>query len=180
MMSRTGADGNNNQWLLDTGCSNHLSGNREIFSDLDENFRTKVKLGDNSKLSVLGKGKIPIKLKDGTLNYISDVFYAPGICQNLLSVGQLVEKGYDLCFNRNGCVVSDMKKDIILKTRMSTSRLFPTHINYGNLSYCNSAITDDNWLWHMRLGHLNFGSIKFLSNKKWASGLPTIQVPDQI
>ncbi|KAK2979582.1 hypothetical protein RJ640_020074 [Escallonia rubra] len=63
---------------------------------------------------------------------------------------------------------------------MPTNRLLPTNINYGNSSYCNSVIIDDNWLWHMRLGHLNFGSITFLANKEWVLGLPTIQVPDQV
>ncbi|KAI5418520.1 hypothetical protein KIW84_042954 [Lathyrus oleraceus] len=79
-------DKNDDQWFLDTGCGDHLSGNKELFSDLDENFHSTVKLGDNSKIQVLGKGKIAIRLKDGYLNYISDVLYVPDICQNLLSL----------------------------------------------------------------------------------------------
>ncbi|KAI5444613.1 hypothetical protein KIW84_013034 [Lathyrus oleraceus] len=71
----------------------------------DEKFHSTVKLGDNSKLEVLGKGKVAVRLKDGSLNYITDVFYAPGICQNLLSVRQLAEKGYDLKFNKGGCTI---------------------------------------------------------------------------
>src|ERR1044072_738491 len=56
------AEKNENQWFLDTGCSNHLSGNKELFSNLDEKFHATVKLGDNSKLEVLGKGKVAIRL----------------------------------------------------------------------------------------------------------------------
>lgn len=51
----TKADKNDDEWLLDIGCSNHLSGNKELFSDLDENLHSTVKLGDNSKLQILGK-----------------------------------------------------------------------------------------------------------------------------
>ncbi|XP_015934906.1 uncharacterized protein LOC107460991 [Arachis duranensis] len=40
------------------------------------------------------KGHIPIRLKDGSLSYISDIFYAPELDYNLLSMGQLSEKGY--------------------------------------------------------------------------------------
>ena len=32
----------------------------------------------------------------------------------------------------------------------------------------------------MRLGHLNFGSIKFLANKRWVAGLPSTQVLDKV
>ena len=163
--SHAATDNNNDQWLLDTGCSNHLSGKKELFSDLDESYHTSVKLGDNSKLEVLGKGKIAIRLKDGSLNYISDVFYAPGICQNLLSVGQLVEKGYDLKFNKKGCTINDAEMGLIAKTNMSRNRLFPMNIRYDADLCCKVVAVDDNWLWHMRFGHFNFESIKFLANK---------------
>lgn len=112
------ADRNDDQWLLDTGCSNHLSGNKELFSNLDESFRNIVKLGDNSKLQVLGKGKITIRLKDGSLNYISDVLYVPSICKNLLSVRQLAEKGYDLNFKKRGYTINDTEMSLIAKTSM--------------------------------------------------------------
>ncbi|OMO52806.1 Integrase, catalytic core [Corchorus capsularis] len=46
-----------NMWYLDSGCSNHMSGDKEAFSKLDESFRSTVKLGDNSKVSIMGKGK---------------------------------------------------------------------------------------------------------------------------
>ncbi|KAG6510909.1 hypothetical protein ZIOFF_028954 [Zingiber officinale] len=48
-------------WYLDTGCSNHMSGEKDTFSDLDETFRSSVKFGDNSIISVMGKGKLQEK-----------------------------------------------------------------------------------------------------------------------
>ncbi|KAJ8634972.1 hypothetical protein MRB53_009239 [Persea americana] len=44
--------------FLDSGCSNHMSGNKEWFSDLDVQFRQTVKLGDNSRMAVVGKGNV--------------------------------------------------------------------------------------------------------------------------
>lgn len=43
-------------WFFDSGCSNHMCGDKTWFSSLDEDFRHKVKLGNNSSLSVTGKG----------------------------------------------------------------------------------------------------------------------------
>ncbi|XP_050890965.1 uncharacterized protein LOC127096440 [Lathyrus oleraceus] len=159
---------------------NHLSGNNELFSNLDESFRSIVKLGDNSKLQVLGKEKIAIRLKDGSLNYIYDVFYVPNTCYILLNIGQLAEKGYDLNFNKRGYTVNDTEMSLIANTSMSRNRLFPMNIEYGANMCCKTIVIEDNWLWHMCLGHFNFESIKFLANKKWVTGLPVIQVPNQL
>ncbi|RVW38412.1 Retrovirus-related Pol polyprotein from transposon TNT 1-94 [Vitis vinifera] len=48
--------------FLDSGCSNHMCGNKLWFSNLDEEFRQSVKLGNNSKMTVLGKGNIRMQL----------------------------------------------------------------------------------------------------------------------
>ncbi|XP_057975180.1 uncharacterized protein LOC131162583 [Malania oleifera] len=45
-------------WYLDTGCNNHMSGEKFVFFELDEAFRDVVKFGDGSTVSVIGKGKI--------------------------------------------------------------------------------------------------------------------------
>ena len=69
---------------------------------------------------------------------------------------------------------------MIAKMNMSRNRLFPLNIKYGIGLCCITSIGDDNWLWHMHLGHFNFRSIKFLADKQWVSGLPSIQVPNQL
>ncbi|KAJ8617574.1 hypothetical protein MRB53_013760 [Persea americana] len=55
-------------WFLDSGCSNHMCGHKEFFSELDESFRKTVKLGDNSSIGVMGKGRIHLQV-----NHVSQV-----------------------------------------------------------------------------------------------------------
>ncbi|KAL5837969.1 hypothetical protein ACOSQ3_015138 [Xanthoceras sorbifolium] len=43
-------------WYLDSGCSNHMCGMKNFFSDLNADFRDSVKLGNNTSLAVMGKG----------------------------------------------------------------------------------------------------------------------------
>ncbi|KAJ1382916.1 Retrovirus-related Pol polyprotein from transposon TNT 1-94 [Sesbania bispinosa] len=43
-------------WFLDSGCSNHMCGDKSKFSKMDEVFGHSVKLGNNTKMNVLGKG----------------------------------------------------------------------------------------------------------------------------
>lgn len=45
-------------WFLDSGCSNHMCGTKEWFLEFDENFRRNVKLGDDRRLVVEGKGNL--------------------------------------------------------------------------------------------------------------------------
>ncbi|KHN25123.1 Retrovirus-related Pol polyprotein from transposon TNT 1-94, partial [Glycine soja] len=45
-------------WFLDSGRSNHMCGKKEYFSDLDENYKDSVKLGNNSSMAVTGKGNV--------------------------------------------------------------------------------------------------------------------------
>ncbi|XP_016165229.1 uncharacterized protein LOC107607843 [Arachis ipaensis] len=66
-----------NVWYLDNACSNHMSSRKELFSSLDDSVKLLLKFGNSTKIPIEGKGHIPIRLKDGSLSYISDVFYAP-------------------------------------------------------------------------------------------------------
>ncbi|XP_020238520.1 uncharacterized protein LOC109817617 [Cajanus cajan] len=48
--------GDGDIWYLDTGCSNHMCGKKELFFSLDETVKSTVKFGNNSNIPILGKG----------------------------------------------------------------------------------------------------------------------------
>lgn len=47
-------------WFLDSGCSNHMTRDKSWFVELDEGFKHYVRLGNDSRMVVQGKGKIRI------------------------------------------------------------------------------------------------------------------------
>ncbi|XP_022023741.1 uncharacterized protein LOC110924002 [Helianthus annuus] len=51
-------------WYLDSGCSNHMSGNRELFSHLDESLKKEVRTGDDKWLEVLGREISLLRLEE--------------------------------------------------------------------------------------------------------------------
>ncbi|XP_060959353.1 uncharacterized protein LOC133030579 [Cannabis sativa] len=92
-------------WYLDSGCSNHMTKNEGIFCSLDRS-KTKVKIGNGDFMEAVGKGTIAIDTKKGK-RYIKDVLLVPNIDQNLLSVGQMIEKRYSLHFEGDSCTIYD-------------------------------------------------------------------------
>ena len=61
-----GASSDPTHWYLDTGATNHMSGCREFFSDLDESTTGFVKFGDNSRIQIKGKGAIEVNQENGS------------------------------------------------------------------------------------------------------------------
>ncbi|KAG8389982.1 hypothetical protein BUALT_Bualt01G0036000 [Buddleja alternifolia] len=112
MVTTASETANHHTWFLDTGCTNHICGKKELFVDLDDSVHSKVRFADDSTISVMGKGRILIKLKNGDHKYISDVFYVPEIKYNLLSMGQLIEKGYDFNSCDNQLFICDKREEV--------------------------------------------------------------------
>ena len=63
---------------------------------------------------------------------------------------------------------------------MSKNRLFPLNIQNDIAKCLKACYKDTSWLWHLRFGHLNFGSLELLSKKRIVRGLPCINHPDQL
>ena len=110
-------------WFLDSGCSNHICGKNELFSDFDDTFRETVKLGDNSKMLVTGKGNIRMFV-NGFVQIITNVFYIPGLQNSLLSMGQLVEKGLAILIQQETCKIYHSERGLIMEITMSSNRIF--------------------------------------------------------
>lgn len=57
MAHSTVGDASQEVWFIDSGCSNHMSGTKSLFRDLDESKKSDVRLGNDKQMQVAGKGK---------------------------------------------------------------------------------------------------------------------------
>jgi len=48
-------EGKKDEWFLEFRCNNHISGNKDWFSQLDENFRHKVKFRNDARIVIWRK-----------------------------------------------------------------------------------------------------------------------------
>nr|CAN65221.1 hypothetical protein VITISV_042416 [Vitis vinifera] len=93
-------------WLMDSGCTNHMTYNQDLFREIDRTSISKVRIGNGEYIPIKCKGTVAIESLT-SLKLISDVLFVPDIDQNLLSVGQLVEKGFKVCFEDRNCIIKD-------------------------------------------------------------------------
>ncbi|WJX17654.1 hypothetical protein P8452_07542 [Trifolium repens] len=93
-------------WLIDSGCTNHMTHNVGIFKELDKSFYSKVTIGNGEHVDVKGKGVVAVETPS-CIKYISEVLFVPEINQSLLSVGQMMEKNYSLHFKYKKCTILD-------------------------------------------------------------------------
>lgn len=163
-------------WFLDSGCSNHMSGDRELFSTMDGKFKHSVKLGNNKKMEVVGKENVKIVLRN-TAYTISDVFYIPELKNNLLSLGQLQEKNITVIIQKGMCKIYHDERGLLAESKMSINRMFiltyQTSEAERSKQHCFQTVTEDMpKLWHERYGHLSHRGMKTLQSKEMVRGLP--------
>ena len=72
--------------FFDSWCSNHMFGDKSMFSELTECFTQLVRLGNNTIMKTCGKGNVKLHL-NGFNHVISEVFYVLELNNNLLSLG---------------------------------------------------------------------------------------------
>nr|GEW30773.1 retrovirus-related Pol polyprotein from transposon TNT 1-94 [Tanacetum cinerariifolium] len=163
----------------DSAASNHMTGDEDLFVEMEQS-RGNVTFRDKSKAPVKGKGKILIRAKDGSHQYISKVYNVPNLKSNILSVGQLLEKNYDIHFKDRSATIRNQEGKLMAKVPMTNNRMFILNIQHDDVKCLKSCLEDHSWLWHMWYGHLNFGDLKLLSSKGMVKGLDQIDHPNQI
>jgi hypothetical protein len=98
-----------NIWLIDSGCSRHMIGDKGWFSSLVPVVtRRYITFGDNGRGRVLSEGEIKVSDKI-TLRRVALV---QSLGYNLLSVSQLLDEGFEVLFRPGGSRILDSQGDL--------------------------------------------------------------------
>ncbi|KAJ0754762.1 putative RNA-directed DNA polymerase [Helianthus annuus] len=142
-------------WFLDSGCSNHMTGQQSLFKNIDKTSTVAVCMGTGKRINVEGKGSVKLEVIEGKYKTISDVQYAPALGYNLHSVGQLMKAGHRLVFDDGACTITKKNTgETVCMMRVAGNNTFPLDVsNSNNVAF--ATIVDDSYLWHLRFRHLN-------------------------
>ncbi|CAI7887681.1 unnamed protein product [Closterium sp. NIES-53] len=169
--------------LLESGCSHHLMGTKEVFVDLQPSGPIKHVQGFNGALQdVQGRGTIALQGEAGKQVLIPDVLYVPGVRANLLSSGQLKEHSVKLQEDGDGMLLVSAAGEVIGRATYS-GRVLCTDLRPCSMKPTSPTLevvalreivsktksTPDRM--HARLAHVSMDTIRSSAKNEVAIGL---------
>jgi hypothetical protein len=161
-------------WYLDSGASAHMTGEREAFSELDAEVVGIVKFGDGSRVEIRGCNTIVFKCQNGVHRALADVYFIPRLRSNIISIGQLDERGCQVLINDDVLRIHDKDRRLLAKINCSTNCLYKIDLRITRPVCLATHGDDEAWLWHARFGHLSFDALRSLARHGMVRGLPEI------
>ncbi|XP_050899794.1 uncharacterized protein LOC127106552 [Lathyrus oleraceus] len=170
----------NKEWYLDSGCSTHSTGRKDWFIKINCAMKNKVKFADDTTLAVDEIDDVLIMRMDGGLSLIKDVLYILGIICNLLNISQFLEKGNRIHMENKGLRVMDVSEVLVLKAPMDANRTIKFELKVMEHRCLAKEVSQEDWMWHYHLGHLNFPDLKDLQKNGMVMGFPLINISAEI
>lgn len=148
-------------WILDSGCTFHMTLNMDWFESFEDRDGGQVLLGNNKACRVLGIGAVRFKMFNGFERVLQDVRYVPELKRNLISLGALDVQG---CSFKAENVIFCGKRIPNHHERIKGNGLY--HLDgKAILGSVATGEADMARLWHLRLGHLSERGLNELSKQ---------------
>ena len=127
----------------------------------------KLYMGNSSTSKVEGVGKIALKMTSEKIMTLMNVLHVPDVRKNLVSGSLLSKNGFKLVFVSDKFVLS--KNEMYVGKGYLSDGLFKlnvmTIVTKDDLNkVASSYVLESSNIWHARLGHVNYKSIKELMN----------------
>ncbi|WVZ70406.1 LOW QUALITY PROTEIN: hypothetical protein U9M48_019077 [Paspalum notatum var. saurae] len=160
-------------WIMDSGCSRHMTGHRKWFSGLNPvSTKEYITFGDNGQGKVMGVGSVSLSAKLS----LREVAFVRNLGFNLVSVSQLLDEGFEVRFKKGACYVLDAEETLVCSL-LPFGQVFRVDLTSvsGPARCLVASPSADIWKWHRRLGHLSFDLLVRLSSMGLIRGLPKLR-----
>ncbi|XP_022983366.1 uncharacterized protein LOC111481973 [Cucurbita maxima] len=112
------------RWVLDTGATNHMTGAKSVFSELDSGIRGTVKFGDGSVVEIEGHDTILFVHKGGKHHKLTGAYFIPRLKANIVSLGQLDKVGCHISIKRELLRIRDDRRQLLTQVWCTANRLY--------------------------------------------------------
>ena len=159
-------------WVLDSGASSHMTGERALLHDYEASTRDlKVTYGNGQTAAVAGVGNTFIYTEeepDGIL--LLNVLYVPEATYNLFLVPKAVNNGATVEYSKDACIIR-LGKRTVARAKYGSDGLFYVGMSHGNEAALLTKPVETAELWHRRFGHLGYDNLAKLVKKNMVTGV---------
>lgn len=107
-------------WNFDSGCSRHITGEKNYLEELKLYSNSYFKVGDEARRRI----KDICKLVIPCFPCLDDVLLVEGLNANLISISQLCDQGLNVGFNKSECIVSNKHREVLMKVSRSNDKCY--------------------------------------------------------
>lgn len=159
---------NQHEWILDSGTTAHICGNKDKFISINHNVKQLINLASSATTAAEGVGTVSFDNEDGAYTTLSDTIFVPDLRSNLISVSKITDKGYRIIFDSKAAQIMDKTgKSIIKCNRKGNLYVLSESTVRANAASTKSSLQQ----WHEKFGHLNEADLKAMAKKNLVNGM---------
>jgi hypothetical protein len=169
-------DSNPGLWFLDSGASQHMTGDKSLFKTLEplKDGEQEIKFGNKGVLKATGVGTMELRCLTPVgerVNTLREVMFVPGVAENLFSMSRATELGGEFVFQWGVCQVF-MKNEVVLQAEQKGGlfAIFQPGLSWRNLCLLVRE-AESLELWHRRLGHEGYENFAKMAEEELVSGV---------
>lgn len=152
---------NRDGWVLDSGCSYHMTYRKDLMYDIEEFDGGRILMGNDTYCEITAIGKIKLLNHKKKEMVLSDVRFSATARRNLISLGQLETHG--CWFQSKSYRLNVFKgKDEILAGDYCDTLYFLDGTPVKGEVNAAEEVLDKTSLWHSRLGHMSVKGLRCL------------------
>jgi hypothetical protein len=149
-----------------------MTGDKSKFLTPSERKSGKATFGNDALGKIKGKGMVSLSNGKGKAQ---DVLFVECLKHNLLSVSQVCDQGCEVSFTSKDCKIKSVNSGQLVAKGIRTKN--NVYVLKEEKEECHLIKYDESWLWHRRLGHINFDHIIKLRNNGAVKDLSKISKP---
>ncbi|KAL0409123.1 UNVERIFIED_CONTAM: Retrovirus-related Pol polyprotein from transposon TNT 1-94 [Sesamum radiatum] len=150
---------NKHEWLIDSGCTVHMTPYRDILSNYKSENLGSVSMANEKCCDILGVGDVCMIFENGFKFTLKNVKHVPDLAHNLISCSALEEEGLEGRWGRG--IMKIMKGSLCVFKAERKKNLYICSVSYDIIA---ASVTHMNTsdLWHKRLGHISSKGLELL------------------
>jgi hypothetical protein len=155
-------------WYVESGCSKHMTGDRDRFLTLRKERDGSVSFKNDDSTKIIGKGIVIIGNKN---TKAENVILVEDMKHNILSVSKMCDQFHKVTFDSQKCKIRKEGSGKLIAIAARTSSNIYVLSEIGNEKCCLGKEAES-WIWHKIMGHIHFDNLVKVKKREVVREMP--------